>query len=154
MAQESTYKIGIIGGGPAGCFCAYHLQNDFEVIVFDYKKPLMTLLPTGGGRCNFAHYEFDIKELASNYPRGEKFLYSVFSRYSTADTLDFFEKIGVPYYVQDDMRVFPKSDSAKDVREHFLSSLTKTKFRHEKVLRINQNPLTIVTDMYEENKVV
>ena len=156
MAQESISKIGIIGGGPAGCFCAYNLQNNFEVIVFDYKKPLMTLLPTGGGRCNFAHYEFDIKELASNYLRGEKFLYSVFSRYSTSDTLEFFEKIGIPYYVQDDMRVFPKSDSAKDVRERFLSALTKTKFRHERVLRINQNPLTVVTDMgsYSFDKII
>ncbi|MBR6098285.1 aminoacetone oxidase family FAD-binding enzyme [bacterium] len=156
MAQESISKIGIIGGGPAGCFCAYQLQNNFEVTVFDYKKPLTTLLPTGGGRCNFTHYEFDVKELASNYPRGEKFLYSVFSRFSVSDTLEFFENIGVPFYVQEDMRVFPKSDSAADVREHFLSSLKKTKFKKERVLRINQNPLTVVTDMgsYTFDKVI
>ena len=79
MGQESISKIAVIGGGPAGCFCAYQLQNQFEVTVFECKKPLLTLLPTGGGRCNLAHYEFDYKELASNYPRGEKFLYSVFS---------------------------------------------------------------------------
>ena len=147
MAQESISSVGIIGGGPAGCFCAYQLQNDFDVTVFDYKNPLITLLPTGGGRCNFAHYEFDNRELASNYPRGEKFLYSVFSRFSTSDTLEFFENIGVSYYIQNDMRVFPKSDSAKDVRERFLSALGKTNFKKERVLRINQNPLTAVTDM-------
>lgn len=156
MAQESISKIGIIGGGPAGCFCAYNLQDNFEVTVFDCKKPLATLLPTGGGRCNFTHYEFDIRELASNYPRGEKFLYSVFTRFSTADTLEFFENIGVPHYVQDDMRVFPKSDSAADVREHFLKALKKTQFKHERVLRINKNPLTVVTDMssYSFDKVI
>ena len=146
MAQESMCKIGIIGGGPAGCFCAYQLQNFASVSVFECKKPLITLLPTGGGRCNLAHYEFDVKELAANYPRGEKFLYSVFSKFSTAETLDFFDKIEVPTYVQDDMRVFPKSNSSKDVREKFLNKLNKTKFIKERVLRVNQNPLTVVTD--------
>ena len=77
MVQESIYKVAIIGGGPAGCFCAYMLQNIFDVTVFEYKKPLATLLPTGGGRCNLAHAEYDFKELAKNYPRGEKFLYSI-----------------------------------------------------------------------------
>jgi len=156
MVQESTYKIGIIGGGPAGCFCAYYLQNLFDVTVFEYKKPLATLLPTGGGRCNLAHYEFDYKELAKNYPRGEKFLYSVFSKFGTAETMEFFENIGVPLYVQEDMRVFPKSDSASDVRENFLNKLKKIHFKKEHVLRINQNPLTIVTDCgsYVFDKVV
>ena len=156
MAQESMSKIAIVGGGPAGCFCAYQLQNDFDVTVFECKKPLQTLLATGGGRCNLAHYEFDFKELAKNYPRGEKFLYSVFSKFSTSDTLEFFENIGVKTYVQEDMRVFPKSNSSADVREKFLNSLKKTKFKKELVLRINTNPLTIVTDCgsYEFDKVI
>ena len=156
MVQELTSKVGIIGGGPAGCFCAYHLQDEFDVTVFEYKKPLGTLLVTGGGRCNFAHYEFDNKELAANYPRGEKFLYSVFSRFATGETLEFFENLGVPYYVQDDMRIFPKSNSAADIRDRFLKSLYKTRFKKERVLRINQNPLTVVTDMgsYSFDKIV
>lgn len=156
MAQELISKVGVIGGGPAGCFCAYHLQDDFDVTVFDYRNPLSTLLVTGGGRCNFAHYEFDNKELAANYPRGEKFLYSVFSKFATAESLEFFENIGVPSYVQDDMKVFPISNSAADVRERFLYVLGKTRFTKERVLRINQNPLTVVTDMgsYTFDKVV
>ena len=35
MAQELKSKAVIIGGGPAGCMCAYFLQNDFDVTVFD-----------------------------------------------------------------------------------------------------------------------
>ena len=149
-------KIAVVGGGPAGCFCAYQLQNDFEVTVFECKKPLQTLLATGGGRCNLAHYEHDFKELAKNYPRGEKFLYSVFSKFSTADTLEFFENIGVKTYVQEDMRVFPKSNSSADVRDKFLNALKKTKFKKELVLRINTNPLTVVTDCgsYKFDKVI
>ena len=67
--------------------CAYFLSKaGYSVTLFDKGSPLRTLLPTGGGRCNLAHAEFDFKELAKNYPRGEKFLYSVFSKFSTFST--------------------------------------------------------------------
>ena len=70
-------QIAIVGAGASGCLCAYFLLNaGFEVTIFDKGSPLRTLLPTGGGRCNLAHAEYDFKELAKNYPRGEKFLYS------------------------------------------------------------------------------
>lgn len=149
MAQESKSKVVIIGGGPAGCICAYFLQDRFDVSIIEKNSPLKTLLPTGGGRCNLAHAEFDFKELAKNYPRGEKFLYSVFSKFSTADTLDFFEKIGVETYIQENMRVFPQTDSAKDVREHFLQALKKVRFIKENALRVNQveKGFSVVTDM-------
>lgn len=149
MAQESKSKVVIIGGGPAGCICAYFLQDRFDVSIIEKNSPLKTLLPTGGGRCNLAHAEFDFKELAKNYPRGEKFLYSVFSKFATSDTLDFFEKIGIETYIQENMRVFPKSDSAKDVREHFLQALKKVRFIKENALRVNQveKGFSVVTDM-------
>lgn len=149
MAQELKSKVVIIGGGPAGCMCAYFLQNDFDVTVIEKNTPLKTILPTGGGRCNLAHAEFDFKELAKNYPRGEKFLYSVFSKFSTADTIDFFEKIGVETYTQENMRIFPKSNSAKDVREHFLQALKNVRFIKENALRINRQDeiFSVVTNM-------
>ncbi|MBR5555289.1 NAD(P)/FAD-dependent oxidoreductase [bacterium] len=132
MAQESKSKIAIIGGGPAGCICAYYLkQQGFSPIIFEKNSPLKTLLPTGGGRCNLAHAEFDLKELASNYPRGEKFLYSVFSKFATAETIDFFEKIGVETYIQDDMRIFPTSNSASEVRKSILNAISGIKIQNE-----------------------
>lgn len=139
--------VGIIGGGPAGCFCAYQLQNVCDVTVFEMNSPLKTLLVTGGGRCNLAHAEDDFKELAKFYPRGEKFLYSIFSKFSTADTLDFFRSIGIETYTQPDNRIFPTSNSAADVREKFLAALNVT-FKKEKALRVNpfEGGLEIVTD--------
>ncbi len=149
MVQGLKSKAAVIGGGPAGCLCAYFLQDKFDVTVFDKNSPLKTLLPTGGGRCNLAHAEYDFRELASNYPRGEKFLYSVFSKFSTADSIEFFEKIGVKTYTQDDMRIFPVSNSSADVRDKFLNSLKQVKFIKEEVLRINikENNFSVVTNM-------
>ena len=154
MERESKSKVIIIGGGPAGCFCAYYLQKNFDVFVIDKGSPLKTILPTGGGRCNLAHAEYDMRELAKNYPRGEKFLYSVFSKFSTAETIDFFDKIGVNTYVQEDMRIFPTSNSSRDVREKFLSALNRVHFVKEEVLRINvlpDNKYSVVTNMNAYN---
>lgn len=144
MAQESTSRWGkyrvktvaIIGGGPAGCICANFLQDKFDVTLFDKGKFLRTLLPTGGGRCNLAHAEYDFRELAKNYPRGEKFLYSVFSRFGTADTIEFFKNIGIETYTQGDNRIFPVSNSASDVREKFLKSISNCNFIKEEVKKL------------------
>lgn len=141
MAHESTwskYRVAIVGAGPAGCICAKYLSEaGFEITLFDKGKFLRTLLPTGGGRCNLAHAEYDFRELAKNYPRGEKFLYSVFSRFGTQDTIDFFKNIGVKTYTQEDNRIFPVSNSATDVREKFLKSISKCSFAREGVNEIS-----------------
>ena len=124
MAQKSKNKIGITGAGASGCICAYWLlKAGLDVTLFDKNLPLRTLIPTGGGRCNLAHAEYDFRELAKNYPRGEKFLYSVFSRFSTAETLEMFEKMGIKTYTQDDGRIFPESNSSKDVQEKILREI-------------------------------
>lgn len=132
-------SVAIIGGGPAGCACAYFTSKNHEVTIFELKSPLNTLLYTGGGRCNLAYAEYDFKELAKFYPRGEKFLYSVFSQFSTANTIDFFEKIGVKTYTQEDLRIFPVSNSAKEVREKFLNAIKNCKIKKEKVLNIQKH---------------
>jgi len=136
MDYKEKESVAIIGAGPAGCMCAYYASKNADVTLFDASNPLHTLLYTGGGRCNLAYGEYDFKELAKFYPRGEKFLYSVFSKFSTADTLNFFDEIGVETYPQEDLRIFPTSNSAKDVREKFLNSLKKCKFIKEKVLDV------------------
>lgn len=151
MVQESTSNksVAIIGAGPAGCVCAKFLKNNgFCPIIFDKGKYLRTILPTGGGRCNLAHEEFDFKNLTKNYPRGEKFLYSVFSKFGTEDAIQFFKQLGIETYTQEDNRIFPKSNSSKDVQEKLLKALKGCKFVSEKVLSIEKldNCYKIITN--------
>lgn len=130
-------RLAIIGAGPAGVMAGINaLGSADEIIFFDKKPALTTILPTGGGRCNLAYAEFDNRELVNFYPRGQKFLLSVFSRFSTGDTLNFFENIGVKTYVQEDLRIFPESNSAKEVRNKLLKKLEspKIKFFKENVI--------------------
>lgn len=151
MVQESTSNksVAIIGAGPAGCVCAKFLKNnEFCPIIFDKGKYLRTILPTGGGRCNLAHAEFDFKNLTKNYPRGEKFLYSVFSKFGTEDAIQFFKQLGIETYTQEDNRIFPKSNSSRDVQEKLLKALKGCKFVSEKVLSIEKldNCYKIITN--------
>ena len=136
--MERDYKnIAIVGAGASGCFCAYFLmKSGYNLTIFDKGAPLRTLLPTGGGRCNLAHAEYDFRELVKNYPRGEKFLYSVFSKFSTADTIETFEKMGVKCYTQENGRIFPESNSAKEVRKTVLSKIKGATFVQEEVIEI------------------
>ena len=137
MAQEYN-SVAIIGAGASGCICAYFLlKAGIEVTLFDYATPLRTLLPTGGGRCNLAHAEYNFKDLAGNYPRGEKFLYSVFSKFSTYDTLNLFNELGIRTYTQEDGRIFPVSNSSKEVRTAILTNIKKAKILNEKVTEID-----------------
>lgn len=151
MVQESTSNksVAIIGAGPAGCVCAKFLKNNgFCPIIFDKGKYLRTILPTGGGRCNLAHAEFDFKNLTKNYPRGEKFLYSVFSKFGTEEAIQFFKQLGIETYTQEDNRIFPKSNSSRDVQEKLLKALKGCKFVSEKVLSIEKldNCYKIITN--------
>ena len=138
--MERDYKnIAIIGGGASGCFCAYFLmKSGYNLTIFDKGAPLRTLLPTGGGRCNLAHAEYDFRELVKNYPRGEKFLYSVFSKFSTTDTIETFEKMGIKCYTQENGRIFPESNSAKEVRKTVLSKIKGANFLQEEVLEVKK----------------
>lgn len=134
LISTSDKTVAIIGAGPAGCMCAKILTDaNIDVSLFDKGKFLRTILPTGGGRCNLAHAIYDFKELAKNYPRGEKFLYSAFSKFGTSETIDFFNSIGIKTYTQDNNRIFPVSNSSSQVRDKILNAINNCHFIKENV---------------------
>lgn len=69
---------------------------------------------TGKGRCNVTN-NCELSELMENYPNNGRFLYSAFSGFSPADTVRFFEELGVPLKTERGKRVFPVSDKAGDI---------------------------------------
>lgn len=152
MEQESIYKnIAVIGLGAAGGLASVLLAKNpyVKIFGFDTKEPFTTLLPTGGGRCNLTYDEDDIKEFVKNYPRGEKFLLSVFSRFSQKETRKLFKDLGIKTYVQNDKRVFPICDSSKKVIETLRKHLEVSNFKHikENVIKIEKkdNRFQVIT---------
>lgn len=114
-------KIAVIGGGPAGFMAALsafeHSEEKIAVDIYEKAESLKTILVTGNGRCNLTNDIKNFKEIALNYPRGEKFLYSAFSRFGASETMQWFRNNGVELYTQEDNRVFPVTDDANTVRD-------------------------------------
>ncbi len=153
MEQESIYKnIAVIGTGASGGFVSILLsKNPYnKVTAFDTREPFSTLLPTGGGRCNITYDEDNIKDFVKNYPRGEKFLLSVFSKFDKNKTIQLFKELGINTYVQNDKRVFPTSNSAQETVKRLKKHLITQNFtlKKEKVLSLKKknNKYTITTD--------
>ncbi len=112
-------RIIIIGGGAAGFFAAIRiaeLRPEMDVTILERgKEVLQKVKISGGGRCNVTHAEFVNRALIKNYPRGDKALWSPFSKFSTGDTMDWFEKRGVELKIEEDGRVFPVSDNSQTI---------------------------------------
>lgn len=106
----------IIGGGAAGAMAGVLCsQRGRKTIIFEPNGKIgKKLLITGKGRCNVTN-NCTPDELLKNIPRNPRFLYSAFSRFSSADTMEFFEGFGVPLKTERGNRVFPVSDKAADI---------------------------------------
>lgn len=153
-------KLAIIGGGPAGFMAAIIAKENnptLDITVFDKAKPLASILYTGGGRCNLTNAEFDFKELAKNFPRGEKILYSVFSQFDVSSMFEFFSKYGLELYIQDDNRVFPKSDKAEEIKDLLISIAVSKGIKlksHTEIYDIKKEKDFIINDNFHFDKIV
>ena len=123
------FDVIIIGGGAAGFFAAINIADknpDLIIAILERSGQVLSKVKvSGGGRCNVTHGEFDPKELVKNYPRGEKELIGPFHKFMTGDTIDWFEKRGVELKIEEDGRMFPKSDSSQSIIDCFLNEVHK-----------------------------
>ena len=85
---------------------------------------------TGKGRCNVCN-DCDVKTFLRNVPRNPKFLYGALNRFSPAETMAFFESIGVPLKTERGNRVFPVSDRSFDISAALERELRRLKVRLE-----------------------
>ena len=108
----------VIGGGASGFMGAITAVSNrlrSVVILESTSKVLEKVRISGGGRCNLTNSCSEISNLVNNYPRGEKQLIGLFNRFSTTEAFEWFQNHGLSLKIEDDGRVFPCSDSSKDV---------------------------------------
>lgn len=131
MPKQPSYshKVVIIGGGAAGFFAAIRcaeLYPDVGVTLLERGREVLGKVKiSGGGRCNVTHACFVPKELIKNYPRGSKELLGPFTRFACGDTMDWFERRGVPLKIEEDGRVFPVSDNSESIMDCLIQSAHK-----------------------------
>ena len=114
--ETDVRRVAVIGAGAAGMMAAITAaEAGANVTLFERNDRVgKKLRITGKGRCNVTN-NCDNNEFLTNVPTNPRFLYASLSRFSTADTMAFFEEAGVPLKTERGKRVFPVSDRAADI---------------------------------------
>ncbi|MBQ7545718.1 MAG: NAD(P)/FAD-dependent oxidoreductase [Clostridia bacterium] len=117
----------VIGGGAAGMMAAgTAAKNGRHVTVLERGDRLCKKVRiTGKGRCNVTNNCSNLQALIAQVPGNGRFLYSAFSSFMPADTMRFFESLGVALKTERGNRVFPVSDSAHDIAEALIRYAAK-----------------------------
>ena len=112
------YDLIIIGGGAAGLCCAgFAAKRGLSVLVAEGReRPARKILVTGKGRCNVTN-NCPPEEVLKNVCGNPRFLYSAMTAFPPAKTMALFEGLGVPLKTERGGRVFPVSDSAREIAD-------------------------------------
>jgi len=118
--------IAVIGAGAAGIIAAIAASEmGAEVVLFERNDRIgKKLMITGKGRCNITN-ACPWEDFFENVIVNKRFLYSSIRKFSNYDVIDFFENIGVKTKIERGERVFPESDSAKEVTDALRKRLSE-----------------------------
>ena len=135
-------KVIVVGGGPAGMIASGTLaEKNIEVILIEKNKFLgKKLRTTGKGRCNITN-NADIEDFIGNVPTNPRCLYSAFYSFTNNDIVELLNSLGVKTKVERGGRIFPVSDSAKEVADALKKYALKKNVR-----LINAEVLKIYTE--------
>lgn len=117
---ESTHPLVVVGAGAAGLMAAIAagragLQG---VVALDGARTLgAKILVAGGGRCNVTHHAVHERDYAGATPASIR---RVLSRFTVAQTVDFFAALGVELKREETGKLFPVSDNARTVLQALL----------------------------------
>jgi hypothetical protein len=129
MTKPRQYDLLVIGGGAAGFFGAIQCvqrKKNFRVLILEKSNQVLSKVKvSGGGRCNVTHHCFEATALSKHYPRGQRALKSLFRKFQAKDTVEWFEKQGVPLKTEEDGRMFPVTDNSQTILDCFGSEANK-----------------------------
>lgn len=109
MAQTKKFDVVIIGGGASGLMCASRIKKKSTLILEKADRVGKKILATGNGRCNLTNINIDT--IRYNTSKVEPY----FKKYGVSETLDYFSKLGLMTYSDEEGRVYPVSDTASSV---------------------------------------
>ncbi len=127
--MSDEWDVIVIGGGPSGMMAAGRAAElGARVLLLEKNATLgRKLLITGGGRCNVTNAQLDTRMFLEKFRRNGKFLFSAFSQWSVKESLDFFHARGMPTKVENELRVFPTSNTAQSVWDVLVGYVSEQK---------------------------
>lgn len=153
--MENRHVV-VIGGGAAGLMAAYALKNRVERVTVIERNtlPARKVRITGKGRCNVTNIA-DTEEILDNITRNKRFMYSALNSFSNYDVMAFFEDMGVATKVERGGRVFPESDSAKDIAEALVKAASgeNVKFITARATEIEANDAGITAVKTDKGRI-
>jgi predicted Rossmann fold flavoprotein len=125
LIKMEKYSLVVIGGGPAGLFCALRAAGNGRKILIVEKKPLpgRKLLLSGSGQGNITHEE-EIGSFLSHYGDNGRFLKPALMNFQNRDLISFFTERGLPLMTEPGGKVFPLSRKASGILDILVKECT------------------------------
>jgi predicted Rossmann fold flavoprotein len=116
MNDKDLYALVVIGGGPAGLFCALRAAGNGKKILLLEKNPTVgrKLMLSGSGQCNITHAG-DILSFLSHYGDNGRFIKPALLNFQNRDLLSFFSERELPLAAESGGKIFPVSRQAGDI---------------------------------------
>ena len=134
-------EVCIIGGGASAMMCAVNSKSK-NVAIIEKSQVGKKILATGNGRCNLTNTDINAEKyntmLVNNY----------FKRFSSQDTITFFNNLGLLTYCDNEGRVYPFSNTA-----HSVLDILNTAIKNKGVKKI-ENHYAICLEKTNENFVI
>src|SRR5919109_799173 len=138
------FDVVVIGAGAAGLMAgiAAAERGRRTLVLEKNRKPGVKILMSGGTRCNITHAT-DNRGIVEAFGLPGRFLYSALAALGVQETIELFEREGVPTKVEETGKVFPVSNKATDVLDALLRRLRRSGAAlalQEPVLDLRQTP--------------
>jgi len=121
-----AHDTAVIGGGPAGLFCAIHAAAPGSRIVIVEKnaRPGAKLLLSGSGQCNLTHAG-EIREFLPHYGSHGKFVKPALMSFTNRNLTGFFQERGLAMITEENGKIFPETRQSEDVLAVLLAECKK-----------------------------
>ena len=148
-SETNTYSLVIIGGGPAGLFCAVQAADAGRNVLVLEKNPTCgrKLLISGSGQCNLTHGG-DIRSFLSHYGDNGQFLKPSLMNFKNTDLISFFSDRKLLLVTEIGGKVFPDTRKATDI----LAILLQECSAREVAIHCNE-PVTSISKTGEQFRI-
>lgn len=119
MRDPKVFDAAVIGAGAAGLMTAIVCaEAGLSVVILDSKEKIgAKILMSGGTRCNVTNLKVTERDFESEKP---VILRNVLRSFSSAETVRFFENLGVPLILEAGGKYFPSTHSGRTILEALL----------------------------------